>query len=186
MTQFSVEVRNARANAVEQTIGASPTMEIRSGLPPANTAQADTGTVLATIALPADYLTAAAAGVVSKSGTWDDQSADAAGRAAHYRIKNNAGNIVHVQGYCAMAWEPDHVYAVNDLATNDGGKLYRATSGGTSASSGGPTGSGTGIADNTVVWEFVKNATDMAIDNAEFQLGQEFVVTTYGWTEGNA
>ncbi len=96
--QLSVAVQNARLDAMETTIGASAIMEIRSGPPPANCAAADTGTVLATLTLPADWMAAAASGSKAKSGTWQDTSADASGTAGHYRIKNNAGTECHAQG----------------------------------------------------------------------------------------
>lgn len=96
--QYSVAVRNAKLDAVETGIGVTPIMRIRTGAPPANCAAADTGTVLATLALPSDWLAAAAAGVKSKSGTWQDASADAAGTAAHFRIYDSAGTTCHAQG----------------------------------------------------------------------------------------
>lgn len=96
--QFSVAVRNARLDAIESTIGASAILEIRSGSAPANCAAADSGTVLATLALPADWMAAAASGSKAKSGTWEDTSADATGTAAHFRIKDNGGSTCHIQG----------------------------------------------------------------------------------------
>jgi len=55
----------------------------------------------------------------------------------------------------AAAWQTSHTYAAGDLVTNDSGKLYVCTTGGTSAGSGGPTGSGgTAITDNTVTWYY--------------------------------
>jgi hypothetical protein len=94
--QYSAAVRNAIADATETAIGASPTLEIRTGAQPANCAAADSGTVLATMALPADWLAAASAGAKTLLGTWQDTSADAAGVAAHYRIKQGA--TCHMQG----------------------------------------------------------------------------------------
>lgn len=96
--QLSVAVRNARLDAIESTIGVSAIMKIRSGAAPANCAAADAGTVLATLALPADYMGAAAGGSKAKSGTWEDLSADAAGTAAHFRIYATDGVTCHLQG----------------------------------------------------------------------------------------
>lgn len=96
--QYSVAVRNARLDAVETTIGASAIMKIRSGAPPANCAAADSGTVLATLNLPADWMAAAASGQKAMSGSWADASADAAGTAGHYRIYANDGVTCHEQG----------------------------------------------------------------------------------------
>lgn len=132
--QHSVTVRNARLDAIETTIGTSPIMRIRSGAAPANCAAADTGTVLATLTLPSDWLAAAASGVKSKSGTWQDLAADAAGTAGHYRIYDSGGSTCHEQGTIT--------------ATGGGG--------------------------------------DMTLDNTVLALGQEFTVTAYGLTEGNA
>lgn len=50
------------------------------------------------MSLPSDWLGASASGVKSKLGTWTDTSADAAGTAAHFRIKNTAGSVCHMQG----------------------------------------------------------------------------------------
>ena len=96
--QLSVAVRNARLDAIETAIGVSAIMKIRTGAQPATIATADSGTVLATLALPSDYLLAAASGVKSKSGTWEDLSADAAGTAAHFRIYATDGTTAHLQG----------------------------------------------------------------------------------------
>lgn len=96
--QASVAVRNARLDAVETAIGASAIMKIFSGAAPANCAAANSGTVLATLNLPADYMAAAASGQKAKSGTWDDASADAAGTAGHWRIFASDGTTCHLQG----------------------------------------------------------------------------------------
>lgn len=96
--QLSVAVRNARLDAIETAIGVSAVLKIRTGAPPANVATADSGTVLATLTLPADWMAAASAGAKAKTGTWTDASADAAGTAAHYRIYASDGTTAHLQG----------------------------------------------------------------------------------------
>lgn len=96
--QFSVAVRNARLDAVETAIGASAILRIRSGSVPANCAAADTGTVLATLNLPSDWMAAASGGSKALSGTWSDTSADATGTAAHFRIYDSTGTTCHTQG----------------------------------------------------------------------------------------
>ena len=50
--QFSTTLRNNRIGQVETTIGSSAVLEIRTGSPPASPADADTGTLLVSIALP--------------------------------------------------------------------------------------------------------------------------------------
>jgi hypothetical protein len=96
--QLSVAVRNARLDAIETAIGTSAIMEIRSGSVPATCATANSGTVLATIALGSDWLAAASAGAKAKSGTWTDATADATGTAAHFRIFASDGTTCGLQG----------------------------------------------------------------------------------------
>lgn len=96
--QLSTSVRNARLDAIETTIGTSAIMKIRTGAAPANCAAADSGTVVATLNLPSDWLAAASGGSKAKSGTWEDTSADATGTAAHFRIYDSGGTTCHLQG----------------------------------------------------------------------------------------
>lgn len=96
--QFSVAVRNARADAVETAVGTSAVLKIRTGSAPADCAAADTGTVLATINCPSDWMAAAASGAKAKSGTWEDASADNTGTAAHFRLYASDGTTCHMQG----------------------------------------------------------------------------------------
>lgn len=94
--QFSVASRNAALDGIENAIGTAPTLEIRTGAVPANCAAADSGTVLATMTLPSDWLAAASGGSKALAGSWLDSAADAAGTAGHFRIK--AGATCHIQG----------------------------------------------------------------------------------------
>src|SRR5690349_16032768 len=96
--QFSTTLRNNRIGQVESTIGTSPVMTIRTGAQPANCAAANSGTVLATLTLPSDWLGAAASGAVALSGTWSDSSADNPGTAAHFRIHESTATTCHMQG----------------------------------------------------------------------------------------
>lgn len=96
--QLSEAVRNARLDAIETTIGASAFLDIRTGAQPANCGLADAGTELAHIALPADYFAAAAGGSKAKLGTWQGTGVGGGGTAGHFRIKNNADTVCHVQG----------------------------------------------------------------------------------------
>ncbi len=62
----------------------------------------------------------------------------------------------------ADAWAAATNYEQYDIVTNDSGKLYVCTSdgGGTSAGSGGPTGTSTSeVTDNTASWKYVATAT---------------------------
>lgn len=95
---YSTAIANARLDQVETVIGASAILKIRSGAAPATVADASTGTVLATVNLPSDWMAAASARSKSKSGTWQDASADAAGTAAHFEITANDGTTVGMRG----------------------------------------------------------------------------------------
>lgn|SRR5574340_45248 len=132
--QLSTNVRNARLDAIETAIGVSAILKIRTGAAPANCAAADSGTVLATLNLPSDYMSAASAGAKAMLGTWQDASADAAGTAAHFRLYASDGTTCHLQGTVT--------------ATGGGG--------------------------------------DMTVDNTSFAAGQQFTVTSFTLTDGNA
>ena len=132
--QFSTSVRKARLDAIETTIGTSAVLKIRTGAAPANVAAADSGTVLATLTLPSDWMAAAASGSKAKSGTWQDSSADATGTAAHFRLYASDGTTAHMQGTVT--------------ATGGGG--------------------------------------DMTVDNTSFATAQNFTVTSFTLTDGNA
>jgi len=51
------------------------------------------------------------------------------------------------------AWTPNNAYNVDDIVYN-GTRFYKVITAGTSAASGGPTGTSSGIADNTIVWDY--------------------------------
>lgn len=101
--QFSVAVRNAMLDAIESTIGTGAVMRIFSGAAPASCATADSGTILAELTLPTDWLAAAAAGVKSLSGTWEDSAANADGTAGHFRIYDSGITTCHMQGTVAAS-----------------------------------------------------------------------------------
>jgi parallel beta-helix repeat protein len=61
-----------------------------------------------------------------------------------------------------IAWAGSKYHGKGAYVLNDSSKTYVATTGGVSAASGGPTGTGTGITDGTVVWDYV--AASGAVD----------------------
>jgi hypothetical protein len=97
-TQLSVTVRNARLDAIETATGVSAVLKIRTGSQPADCSQADSGTALAALTLPADWLSAAAAGSKAKLGSWTTSAALASGTAAHFRLYASDGTTCHMQG----------------------------------------------------------------------------------------
>lgn len=108
--------------------------------------------------------------------TFADQSGDA-GYGVHHAVATPAGrfllycdevNGLYVWSESASAWSrpaagvnqewaASTVYAAGNQAINDG-NAYLCAVGGTSAASGGPTGTGTGIADGSVTWNYVSAA----------------------------
>lgn len=184
--QFSVAVRNGRLDSLETTIGASPTLEWRSGDLPANCAAADNGTLLGDAELPSDWLAAASAGSKALAGSWDGEGASGAGagtHAQHYRIKDS-GSTCHIQGLCAQAWAGSTAYVVGQQVANNG-LVYRCATAGTTASSGGPTGTGSGISDGTATWNYLGPAS-MIMDNTNIANGQSVSVESFTITDGNA
>lgn len=118
--QLSVAVRNARLDAIETTISTAPVLRIRTGAPPANCAAARTGTVLATLTLPSDWLAAASSGSKALSGTWQDLLADASGTAAHFEIMDSGASTCHIQGTVTATGGGGDMTVTNaTLATND-------------------------------------------------------------------
>lgn len=96
--QYSVAVRNARLDAVETTIGTTPVLKIFTGSAPANCAASNSGTELASMTLPSDFMAAASSGSKAKNGTWEDTSANNSGTAGHFRLYASDGTTCHAQG----------------------------------------------------------------------------------------
>jgi hypothetical protein len=99
--QFSDTVRNARLDTFESTIGTAAKLRIFTGTVPTNCAAVDSGTLIADLTLPSDWMTAAATGVKGKNGAWTGvghANAGAGMDAGHFRIKNSAGTVTHCQG----------------------------------------------------------------------------------------
>lgn len=97
--QYSVNVRNAKLDQIETTIGTSPILELRSGAAPANCAAAPSGSLLAQSAAPADWLAAAAAGVKARSGSAWTATGVGTGTIGHFRIyESGSPSLCHMQG----------------------------------------------------------------------------------------
>lgn len=182
--QFSTAARNASLDAIETAIGASPILRIRTGVPPANAAAARTGTVLATMNLPADFMAAASAGSKALSGTWQDAAADAAGLAGHFEIMDSAGTTCHLQGLVSAPWAASQAYVVGQQV-HANGNIYRATVAGTSSSTAPSHTTGTAT-DGGVTWQFVQAGTDMEIQNTSIAVGQQLTVNAFTIAAGGA
>jgi hypothetical protein len=117
--QYSAAVRNAKLDAIETAIGTSAVLKIRTGAAPATVATADSGTVLATVSLPSDWMAAASGGAKAKSGTWEDTAADNPGTAAHFRIYASDGTTAHIQGTVGVSGTDMIVDSVSFTAGQD-------------------------------------------------------------------
>ena len=96
--QESVTVRNAKLDAIETAVGTSPILRFLSGAEPATCASAETGTQLANMTLPSDWMANASNGTKVLQGVWQDTSADNGGTLAYWRIYDSSGTTCHLQG----------------------------------------------------------------------------------------
>jgi len=99
--EYGLALRNARLAADEVTIGTAPKLQLRSGTKPSNAGAADAGDLLAEITLPSDWQTTPDAGKADKEGSWSGVGTSAAGAGTtitHFRLKNSAGSVTHIQG----------------------------------------------------------------------------------------
>ncbi|AKU43559.1 hypothetical protein CPT_Seuss33 [Caulobacter phage Seuss] len=90
-------IANARLDVIETTVGVSPKLQIWTGAQPANCAAAATGTKLAELTLPSDWMANSSAGSKAKAGTWSGTGL-ATGTAGYWRLTDSAGTTCHLQG----------------------------------------------------------------------------------------
>jgi hypothetical protein len=98
---YSVAVRNAMLDAYESTIGTAPLLRFYSGAMPATAADTTTGTLLASITLPSDWLAGAASASKALAGTWAGvgvAGASTGTNIGYFRLFNSAGSTCHDQG----------------------------------------------------------------------------------------
>lgn len=93
--QFGATLRNNRVAQIQATVSTSGTLKVFSGAEPANCAAGDPSGLLATITLPASFLTSSA-GVTTIAGTWS-VAASGTGTAASFRMYDGSA-VCHVQG----------------------------------------------------------------------------------------
>lgn len=85
-------------------------------------------------------------------------------------VQDVVGRAAEFVSLANTPWQPLTVYALNAKSVN-GQNIYTATTAGTSAASGGPTGYGTGIADGSVVWAFTSlDPIATALNDAALQI----------------
>lgn len=120
--QYGVAVRNAMLDAIEATIGTSPKLQLRSGSPPANCAASATGTLLAEITLPSNWLADASSGAKALAGDWSGVGASGAAAGTdigHFRILDSGGSTCHMQGTVTEAGGGGDMIADNQNIAED-------------------------------------------------------------------
>lgn len=83
---FSYAVKNDLLDDLATLFPAGAVLEFRSGAAP-GVAAAASGTLIASITLPATPWNAASSGSKTKNGTWQDATADNTGTIAHFRLR---------------------------------------------------------------------------------------------------
>ena len=200
--QKSVAVNNARLDANETAVGTAPKLRFYSGAQPANCAAARTGTLLAELTLPSDWMNAASSGTKTKLGTWSGTGAAGAGGGTvigHYALMDSAGSTCHEQGSVGA----NVALTTNALTAANGNVLNFASTTGVvvgmnAAGTGIPAGAtvvaltGTTVTLSNTSTAGVANAAaitfsyDLAVDNANIATGQAISVSSFQWTAGNA
>lgn len=100
------------------------------------------------------------------------------GGATFARGYKSDGTTVVADYTVGSAWIASNVTAVGQYCTN-GGNTYQATAAGTTAASGGPTGTGSSIVDGTVTWKYIGAGQlfDMLMGNCNVQVGTAITFT---------
>lgn len=182
---YSAAVKTARMTAVRDQIdagGAAGRLELCS---------AAYAAVLATILLGySGASTGTVAGSVLTLAGFprSDSSADAGGKPVLARVRTSGGAdvitglTVGLSATAAPAWAGSTTYVAGQYRTN-GANQYKCVVGGVSAASGGPAGTGAGIADGAVTWDYYSPAgADVQLDSLEITAGQTVTINSAAFT----
>lgn len=105
--QFRDTIRNGRLDSIETVGGASCALRVYTGAQPSDVTQANSGTLLVTMNLPANWMADAASGSKALAGVWSGSaSGGSASTPGHFRIYNSQatmdGTTCIVQGSCGI------------------------------------------------------------------------------------
>ncbi len=103
--KISTAARSAACDAIVDLLDAgsgASTIQIRTGSAPTNVADADSGTLLATLTASDPAFGAASSGVATADTITSDTNVDATGTAGHWRWKDSDANTV-LQGTCGTS-----------------------------------------------------------------------------------
>lgn len=154
--QYSSAIYLARLDQVEVSAGVSAKLNIYSGSAPANCAAADTGTLLATLTLPSDWMNAASGTTKTLLGSWTGTASAGAGATpTHFRLKDSANTTCHIQGTAGI----NVPLTTNALTAANGNVLNFASTTGVAV---GQMITGTGILAGTTVLAFTGTTVTMS------------------------
>ena len=100
------------------------------------------------------------------------------GTANFARSFESNGTTVVADFTIQAPWQASTPVIVGQYVTN-GGNSYVCTTAGTTAASGGPTGTGTGIADGTAVWNYSAAGADITLGAALIQTGVPLTISSF-------
>ncbi|MES2180699.1 MAG: hypothetical protein V4493_01190 [Pseudomonadota bacterium] len=176
---YSATVKTARMQAVADAIGASGKLQIGTS---------SVASILAGITLGSPSGTVSGSVLTLSGFPLSDTSADNSGKAINARIRTSAdadvitGLTVGLTSTAAPAWTGSTAYTVGSYKTN-GANQYKCVTAGMSASSGGPTGTGTAITDGSAVWDYYSPASaDVQLDSLEITATQTVTVNSATFT----
>lgn len=95
--KISTAARSAACDAIVDLLDAgasAATLAIRTGSPPTNVSDADSGTLLATLTFSDPAFGAASSGVATADTITSDTNVDASGTAGHFRAKDSDSNTI--------------------------------------------------------------------------------------------
>ena len=186
MIQYSAALRQAIAEVLPTLLGTNPQLVLYQGTIPANCETASTDPIIAIFELPNPYFSTLN-GSNTLVGTWT-ATCILAGTPNYFRLETSAGACIlqGVVGYSfSTYWQINTNYTVGQLVVN-GPYIYTCIVEGVSATSGlGPSGTGNGIVDGTVGWNYAGIFGDLNFNPPVFTLGETIPITVFQITTGN-
>lgn len=155
-----------------------------SGAGAGNLVLGTSGMAAELVSIPLDDPSGTISGdVLTLSGFPKDGTASGNGKLLEAKITNSSdvtissGLTVGLNSTVAPVWAGTTAYVAGDYRSN-GANIYKCVTGGTSAGSGGPTGTGTGITDGGVTWDWYCVASaNVQMNNIEVNNTQTVTVS---------
>lgn len=111
--KISAAARSAACDAIVGLVdggAGAGTLAIRTGAPPTNPSDADSGTLLGTLTFSDPAFGAASTGAATANAITSDTSADASGDAGHFRVKDSNGVVIFQGTAGETADTPDMIF----------------------------------------------------------------------------